>query len=330
VGRVDAIVYPVILVAGGRRAHGGLCAVCETFGKGALAAFAANYRDNGRGTSGAVFAHVNRNLEGFLMRNSVVLLLALCGCTQIDTGNIGVEATLGQVKKEEALPGLYFTMLKTMHEISAKEIAMPLENLRPKSKDNLTMADFDVDIYYKIDPSRAADIMIRYAGDITEAKNGDEIVGHGFVYRNAREATYGVASGFNGSDMNPKRPEIAEEIRKKLQAELDRTTGKDWFTVTNVNIRNIVTDPQIEAAIRSAAQTQFEVSRKQQELDLAKAEAARLRVESEGKAAANRIIADSLTQSLLRLREIEMQAAFASGGTHTVLLGGATPLIQVK
>jgi len=258
------------------------------------------------------------------------LLFAMFGCTQIDTGNVGVEASLGQVKEEENLPGMYFTMFKTVNEVSVKEIALPLNDLRPKSADNLTMADFDVDIYYKIDPTKAADIMVRYAGDMSAMQDGTMIVGNGFVYRNAREATYQVASGFNGADMNPKRPEIAEKIRSNLQAELDKTTGKNWFVITNVNIRNIVTDPQIEAAIRSAAQTQFEVSRKQQELELAKAEADRLRVEAKGQADANEIIARSLTPTLIRLREIEMQARFAKEGTHTVMLGNATPLVQVK
>lgn len=252
------------------------------------------------------------------------------GCTQIDTGNVGVESTFGQVKADEAVPGMYFTMFKTVTEVSTKEYPAQLADLRPKTKDNLTMADFDVDVYYKVDPGKVADALVRYAGDLTTTDKGDVLVGYNFVYRNAREAAYGTASEFNGSEMNSKRAEVAEAIRAKLQTELDRTSGKGWFTVTNVNVRNIVTDVNIEKAIREAAQTQFEVSRKQQELQLAKAEAERLKVESEGQAVANRLIAESITPNLIRLREIEMQAKFAKEGTHTVVMGGATPLIQVK
>lgn len=258
-----------------------------------------------------------------------IAALLATGCTQIDTGNVGVESTLGQVKQEEAGPGLYFTMFKSVEEISTKEVAVQLQNLRPKTRDNLTMADMDVDVYYKTDPSKVADIYVRYAGDTVSTEKGDTFTGYNFVYRNAREAVYGTANNYNAAEMNLKRAEIAEEVRAKLQAELDRTAGKGWFIVTNVNVRALVTDPNIEAAIRNAAQTQFEISRKQQELELAKAEADRLRVESEGQAAANRIIAESITTNLIRLREIEMQAKFAKEGTHTVLMGNATPLIGV-
>ena len=260
-----------------------------------------------------------------------ILALAASGCTQIDTGNVGVESTFGQVKADEVGPGMYMTMFKTVHELSTKEVAVSLQNLTPKTKDNLTMADMDVDVYYKTDPGKVADILVRYSGDVQETKTGDAFAGYGFVYRNAREVAYDTANKFDASVMNVKRTEIAEMIRAKLQAELDRTVGKDWFVVTNVNVRALTTDPRIENAIRNAAQTQFEVSRKQQELQLAQAEADRLVVEAKGQAEANEIIANSITPNLIRLREIEMQAQFAKGGTHTVLLGGdATPLINVK
>lgn len=265
------------------------------------------------------------------MKSYPLLVIALLsGCTQIDTGNVGVESTFGQVKTDEAGPGMYFTLFKTVQEISTKEYPAQLADLRPKTLDNLTMSDFDVDVYYKVDPSKVAEVLVRYAGDTTETDKGDVLVGYNFVYRNAREAAYATAAEFNASDMNSKRAEIAEQIRSKLQVELDRTSGKGWFTVTNVNVRNLVTDARIEQAIRNAAQTQFEVSRKQQELALARAEAERMKVEAQGQAVANELIANSITPNLIRLREIEMQAKFASQGTHTVLLGGATPLVQVK
>lgn len=267
------------------------------------------------------------------MKNIFLLFAVLiaAGCTQIDTGNVGVESTFGQVKEEEAGPGMYFTMFKTVTEVSTKEFSAQLQNMRPKTKDNLTMADFDVDAYYKVDPSKVADIAVRYAGDMTETDKGDVLVGYNFVYRNAREAAYSTAAEFEAKDMNTKRAEISEMIRAKLQSELDHTAGKGWFTITNVNVRNLVTDANIENAIRNAAQTQFEVSRKQQELALAQAEAERRVVEARGEAQANEIIAQSITPNLIRLREIEMQAKFAKEGTHTVLLGGdATPLVNMK
>jgi len=259
------------------------------------------------------------------------LLALLGGCTQIDTGNVGVESTWGQVNKDELIPGVYQTFTKSVMEISTKEFSAQLNDMHPKTKDNLTMADFDIDVYYKVDPSKVADIVVRYAGDMRTTDKGDTMVGADFVYRNAREAAYDTANKFDAKDMNVQRSAIADRVATSLQTELDRSAGKGWFTVTNVNVRSLVTDPNIENAIRQAAQTQFEVSRKQQELALAQAEANRLVVQAKGEAEANEIIAQSITPNLIRLREIEMQAKFAKAGTHTILLGGdATPLINVK
>lgn len=258
-------------------------------------------------------------------------VLMVSACTRIDTGNVGIEATLGQVKADELPPGVYFTMFKTVHEVSAKEVLLQLYDLRPKSKDNLTMTDFDIDVYYKVDPSKEADLLIKYAGDLIQAKSGDgDYVGFNYILRQAREAAYNVASKFASSEMNQKRNEIAESLRSDLQAELDKQTGKGWFTVTNINIRNIVTDQNIENAIRTAAKTKFEIERKQQELELASKESERRKIEAEGEARANQIINASLTDKLIELKKIEAQAKFATQGTHTVIMGNAQPLVQVK
>ena len=39
----------------------------------------------------------------------ISIAVILTGCTQIDTGNVGVERTLGKVGKDALPPGVYFT-----------------------------------------------------------------------------------------------------------------------------------------------------------------------------------------------------------------------------
>ena len=51
----------------------------------------------------------------------IPIVASLAACTQIDTGNIGVESTLGQVKKETMPPGVYFTLFKRVTEVIAPE-----------------------------------------------------------------------------------------------------------------------------------------------------------------------------------------------------------------
>jgi len=115
----------------------------------------------------------------------------LTACSQIDTGNIGVESTLGQVKHETLPPGVYFTMFKRVTEVSAKELLLQFDDMKPQTSDKITLADLDVDIYVQIDPAKAADILTRWPGDLTYEKGEDGYrIGMNYVRRQAREAIY--------------------------------------------------------------------------------------------------------------------------------------------
>jgi len=46
----------------------------------------------------------------------IPIFALLTGCSQIDTGNVGIESTLGQVKAEILPPGVYFTVFKKKEE----------------------------------------------------------------------------------------------------------------------------------------------------------------------------------------------------------------------
>lgn len=270
----------------------------------------------------------------FIKTLALAALVALsAACTQIDTGHVGVESTFGQVKEEALPPGVYMTAFKTVHEISAKEVPLELNDLTPKTKDRITMKDLDITVYYRVNPSHAAKLMVRYAGDLTRDPGMEaSIVGSGVVKRIGREAAYKATAKFDSSDIHLKRTELAADIRSALSAEIAADAGKGAFEVTNVIVRSLLTDPALEQSIRDAAAVENQIRQKQGQIDLAKAEAERKRVEAEGEAKANTIIANSLTPTLIELRRIEAMAAFAGKGTSTVLLpsGGATPLIQVK
>ena len=81
------------------------------------------------------------------------------------------------------------------------------------------------------------------------------------VSREAREAVYKAIAQLDATTMHTKRTELAEMVRSELQKELD-ANDKGAFVITAVNVRNLLTDPAIEAAIRaieipSKAQTEI-------------------------------------------------------------------------
>lgn len=261
---------------------------------------------------------------------------ALAGCSQIDTGNVGVVKTGGQYKAEELQPGWHFTLFSSVFEVSTKENAIAFDNLKPKTADQITVEDLDIDVYYQMNPGKAQETMTRLAGDLTKNSDGDYVPGFSYVSRVAREAIYTAMSTVRASEAQTKRATIPAEIQKLLQQELDSKFEKGWFVVTNVNLRNLTVDSKLEAAIRDAAQVQYQIEAKQKQVELAKAEADRQRAIAQGEADAARIKADGLRSAqgaeYLRLLEIQNQAEAIkkwNGSLPTTVAGGATPMIGI-
>ena len=260
-----------------------------------------------------------------------IAALWLTACTQIDTGNIGVEKTLGQVKKETLIPGVYFTLFKSVIEVSAKELPLTFDDMRPQTSDKITLSDLDVDIYVQIDPSKAADILTRWPGDVSHEHGDDgDRIGMNYVKRQAREAIYNAVSKRPSATVHAERSELAAEIVKSLQQDLDESAGKGWFFVRSANVRNLVTDPALEQAIKESANRNFQIAAKQKEVELAKAEAERRRVEAQGEADAIRIKAQSIAaqggDNYVQLEAIKKW----DGKLPTTQAGGTTPLIHLK
>lgn len=275
------------------------------------------------------------------LRTPLLLTLTalLAACTQIDTGNVGVERTLGKVSPEALPPGIYFTLFKNVDEFSTKEVNFQLNDMTPKSRDNLTMKDVDLDVYFKVNPGAVPGLYTKYQGDVVrhadmvQGGTKDLVIAFSRVSREAREAVYKSVAQLDATTMHTKRTELAELVRSGLQRELDNN-DKGAFVITAVNVRNLLTDPAIEMAIRQRAETDQAIEKKRKEIELAKAEAERLIVEAEGQARANQIVSASLTPALkeIKLAELQRDAAIAIAAKpgNTVLLGGAAqPLINV-
>lgn len=267
------------------------------------------------------------------MKKFLVLIAAalLSACSQIDTGNVGVESTLGQVKPDTMTPGVYFTLFKRVTEVSAKEMPIVLEDIKPQTSDKITLKDLDIDLYVQIDPGKAPAIMTRWPGDMLYVKGEDGArVGFNYVTRQAREVVYDAVTRYSSDVVHTKRAEIAADVVKKLQASLDQDAGKGWFFVRSANVRNLVTDPALENAIKEAANREFQIKAKLKEVELAKAEADRKRVEAQGNADAIRINAQAISvqggDDYVRLKAIEKW----NGVLPTTQAGGVTPLLNLK
>ena len=105
---------------------------------------------------------------GRIVVSVLLVLLAVLGltsCGTVETGNVGVRTTLGKVNPEEVEPGIFLGVpgISTVQVFSAKEIAVDLNDLTPKARDNLSLRDLDLTVYYKVAPGAIADLYVKYA-----------------------------------------------------------------------------------------------------------------------------------------------------------------------
>jgi len=265
----------------------------------------------------------------------VAVALTATSCGTIESGNVGVRTTLGKVNPDEVEPGVYLGLpgISRVQEFSGKEIALDLNDLTPKARDNLTLRDLDVTVYYRVAPGSIADLYVKYAGQHTRDEGSRvTLPAYAMLQRLTRNSIYEQASRIDSLVMHTQRDELAAAVRKNLQIELD-ANDKGVFTVTRVVIRALTTDPAIEKAIQESVAAQKQLETTKQRIAIAEAEAQVEVKRAEGVARANQIINQSLTREYLQHESNLALHKFAEkGGTTTVVVPAnmqTAPLINI-
>lgn len=272
-----------------------------------------------------------------LLRAALVfplLLLGWCSFGTIETGNVGVRTTLGNVSIDEVTPGVYFRIpvVQTVQTFVAKETSVELNDLKPKAKDNLSLQDLDVSVFFKVTDGAVADLYVRYAGQHAY-HDGRWFPAYNLVATLARNAAYEAAAKHDSLILHTKRDDVAADMHATLQGELDKA-NKGVFNVTRVVIRALSTDKSIEQSIQSAVAAQKQLEQADIQIKIANKNAEAEIAKAHGIAKANAIINSTLTREYLQHEtNLVLQRFAEKGGASTVILPAnmqAAPLVQVK
>lgn len=251
-----------------------------------------------------------------------VLLLIFSSCGTIETGNVGVRtAWNGKISDKEENPGFYMAIFSSVAEYSAREITVSLTNMRPKAKDNLSLADMDLEVYYQTEPSKVAELNIKYANrNAYDREIGVYYPAYHLVRSIARETTYASVALYDSLEIHKNRESLKKRIHEELQKKL-QASDPETFTITKVIIRNIRTDESVENAIKLAVAKNKELEAKRKEVEIAREQAKVFRT-----------LDSSLTSKVLEQQRIQvMEKAIANEKNTTVIIGtNATPLINLK
>lgn len=174
----------------------------------------------------------------------------LTACGTVETGNVGVRKTFGQVQQDEVQPGFYQSILSSVDEYTTKETYVSLQNLTPKAKDKLILKDLDVTVYYKTNPQKVAEFVSTHAA-MSAKMNGEGFIRPGYVLieNMARGIVSDEVSGFDSLTLHQNRTDLEVAIKNALAEQLNKS-DPGYFEITRVVVSSLLTDPSVEESIR--------------------------------------------------------------------------------
>lgn len=267
------------------------------------------------------------------MKNTLIALAVastLVGCGRIESGYVGIRTDFNKtVQSTPMQPGFYTAFFSHVDEYVTKEIEVKFDQLTPKGKDNLVLADFDVSIWYLVKPEAIVPLRLKYSSMSAE-EHGQVYPQYHLVERTARGAIFDVVSRFDSLTMHTKRSELELAIKEQVQKEMD-STDKGQFVVTRTIVRQIQTDPALDKSIQMAVQVQKEIEAKRQQVDLAKMEANRVIAEAQGTAQRNKLLTESITPQLIEYKKALAMEECGSrvGCTMIVGLDKSSPILNL-
>ena len=279
----------------------------------------------------------------FILFGLVLLVAAFRPFAIINSGEVGIKISTGKFEETPLQPGLHFfvPVFQKIVPVNTRVRMITYSNesnivangytkyegglkrnpaIRVMDKRGLEVL-IDLAVQYHLRPESAPETIAKW-GTAWENK---------IVNTKVREIVRDVIGKYAAEELPQKRPEIAKEIQQKVRHAIESVENKP-VVLDSVELRNITLPPKIKAKIEELqaekqnvliAEQRKERAKQEAErkAEIARGEAEKKRIEAQGhadkitieakaQADANRIIAESLTEPLLRLEQIKAQLKF--------------------
>ncbi len=298
---------------------------------------------------------------------TVIIIVAILFFTKpfmtIESGYVGIKQTLGKYDDQPLYPGFHIvipfyqkvfivdTKIRLMNYASIETTGGYDQSIKLNPAINILDArglpvSIELTVQYRL-TAKGAPVTIANWGLAWEDKIINPVV---------RDIVRNVVGNYTAEELPTKRNEIAQKIQAGIEEEVNSLEGSPVY-LQSVQLREIVLPQKIKDQIervqianQEAERVRYEVQRAKQEAEkkaaLAKGEADKNRIEAQGRAdavtieakaqaSANKVIADSLTQKLLQMQQIEVQGKFNEALKQNkdakifLTPGGSTPNIWV-
>ena len=238
----------------------------------------------------------------------VLIILLMASTTSIPTGNVGVLTLFGRVTGETLREGIHLVNpLKSVQKLSIQTQSVK-ESANVPSNEGLILA-LDTSLLFRLDKDKAA-FVFQTVGDNYAEK---------IVEPTLRAAIRASTSAHSANALYTNAREL---VQQQIQDELKAQLAPRGVIVENVLLRDVQLPAMLKGSIEAKQQAEQDALRMSFILQKEKQEAERKRIEAQGIADFQRIVATGISAQLLEWKGIEATEKLAASSNAKVVIIG--------
>ena len=256
------------------------------------------------------------NLRGFgskfLRVLAVVFLVILffASVVSVPTGHVGVLTLFGKVTGEVLGEGIHLiNPLKSVQRLSIQTQSVK-ESANVPSNEGLILA-LDTSLLFHLDRSKAAEVYQRVGANYAEK----------IVEPTLRAAIRAATSAHTANALYTNAREL---VQQQIQEELMAQLAPRGVVIENVLLRDVQLPAMLKTSIEAKQQAEQDALRMNFILQKEKQEAERKRIEAQGIADFQKIVAQGISTQLLEWKGIEATEKLATSSNSKVVVVGNT------
>ena len=237
-----------------------------------------------------------------------VIIVVMASTTSIPTGNVGVLTLFGRVTGETLPEGIHLVNpLKSVQKLSVQTQSLK-ESANVPSNEGLILA-LDTSLLFRLDKTMAAQVYQTVGADYVEK----------IVEPTLRAAIRASTSAHTANALYTNAREL---VQQQIQDELTKQLAPRGVIVENVLLRDVQLPAMLKGSIEAKQQAEQDALRMSFILQKEKQEAERKRIEAQGIADFQKIVAAGISPQLLEWKGIEATEKLAASSNAKVVIIG--------
>lgn len=208
-----------------------------------------------------------------------LLALSTVACTRIETGEVGLRINASkQIEGNELLAGSFNqTIIGSVLTFPVRDIVVQMDNRNPMTADNSSLADFDFNVIYTIDPASVSDLWANKSRSFHAYSQGDWYLMFKYIEQAANNAAYKAVRKHKALTIADNRQILEEDIKNFITEQLRIEKLDTALHVSLVQVRNILPANDILKSANEFVRAQNELKIKETEVAIAAKESERMK-----------------------------------------------------